>query len=202
MMPRAAIVDYGVGNIFSMSTALVRAGFEVELTADPAKLREADAIVLPGVGNFAAAAANIAPLKPAILDALRGGKPFLGSCLGMQVMFDSSEEGPGDGLGLVKGRVVRFGAGVKVPHMGWNTLRKVKETPLLEGIGEGDYFYFVHSYYPAPDDPAATAAVTDYGGEFASVVSTGSVHGCQFHPEKSGKSGARLLRNFLGTVKR
>jgi glutamine amidotransferase len=120
----------------------------------------------------------------------------------MQVMFDSSEEGQGDGLGLVPGRAVRFGAGVKVPHMGWNTLRAVKETPILEGIGGGDYFYFVHSFYPVPSDPAATAALTDYGGEFTSVVSTECIHGCQFHPEKSGKSGAKLLRNFLGMVKR
>jgi imidazole glycerol-phosphate synthase subunit HisH len=198
----AAVIDYRVGNIFSMTTALRRAGFEVDVTADPARLGSADAVVLPGVGNWTVASENIAPLKRLIKDVVSEGKPFLGSCLGVQIMLEDSEEGKGEGLGLIKGSVRRFRAAAKVPHMGWNTISWVKETPLFEGVADDAYFYFVHSFYPAPADAGVTAAITTYGEEFTSVIAEGNVCGTQFHPEKSGRSGALLLENFRRMVKR
>jgi glutamine amidotransferase len=201
-VPRAALIDYGVGNIFSMKKALQRAGFAVDVTSVSKDISSADAIVLPGVGAFGVAAKNIATLKPAILEGLERGVPLLGSCLGMQLLFDGSEEGLGEGLGSIRGGVIRFGGELKIPHMGWNTLMTVRPDELLEGIEENDYFYFVHSYYASPDDPRVVIAETGYGIEFPSVVSRDAVYGTQFHPEKSGKVGATLLENFARIVGR
>lgn len=201
-MPRAALIDYGVGNIFSMKKALQRAGFAVDVTSERRAISSADAIVLPGVGAFGVAAKNMAALKPSILEGLERGTPLLGSCLGTQLLFDKSEEGPGEGLGIVRGGVIRFEGELKTPHMGWNTLMTVRPDELLEGIEEDDYFYFVHSYYVNPDDVKVIAAETSYGIDFPSVISRNAVYGTQFHPEKSGKAGAVLLENFARIVGR
>jgi glutamine amidotransferase len=201
-VPRAALIDYGVGNIFSMKKALQRAGFAVDVTSESKDISSADAIVLPGVGAFGVAAKNIATLKPTILEDMERGVPLLGSCLGMQLLFDSSEEGSGEGLSIIRGGVIRFGGELKIPHMGWNTLMIVRPDELLEGIEEDDYFYFVHSYYVSPDDSKVVVAETGYDVEFPSVVSRDAVYGTQFHPEKSGKAGAALLENFARIVGR
>lgn len=200
-MTRVAVLDYNVGNIFSMMSALKRTGLEVELTSDPSRIQSADGLVLPGVGNFGAASRMLDPYRGALAEAMESGKPMLGSCLGMQLLFESSEEAEGAGLGFIKGCVRRFGKGVKVPHTGWNRVIPVKPCPLLEGV-EGSYFYFVHSYYPDPADPGDAAATTEYGERFVSIVSRGCLYGTQFHPEKSGTSGAALLRNYAGLLKR
>jgi len=197
-----SVVDYGVGNLFSMTNALRRTGLEAEVVKDPAKIEAADAIILPGVGNFGAAAAKLDAFKGAIARGYENGAPILGSCLGMQLLFEGSDESPGEGLGLLGGRVRRFGGGMKVPHMGWNTIRALRDDPLLEGIPDCAYFYFVHSFYPCPEEAGATLAVTDYGGEFTSIVGQSRVYGTQFHPEKSGKAGATLLSNFAKTIRR
>jgi glutamine amidotransferase len=201
-VPRAALIDYGVGNIFSMKKALQRAEFAVDVTSKRRAISSADAIVLPGVGAFGVAAKNIAALKPSILEGLERGTPLLGSCLGTQLLFDKSEEGLGEGLGVIRGGVIGFGGELKTPHMGWNTLMIVRPDELLEGIEEDDYFYFVHSYYVNPDDTKVIAAETSYGVDFPSVVSRNAVYGTQFHPEKSGKAGAALLKNFARIVGR
>ena len=200
-MTRVAVLDYKVGNIFSMMSALKRTGLEVELTSEPARIKAADGLVLPGVGNFGAASRMLEPYRDALAEALESGKPMLGSCLGMQLLFEASEEAEGAGLGFIKGCIRRFREGVKVPHMGWNQVMPVKPSPLLEGV-EGGYFYFVHSFYPDPVDPEDAVAATEYGGRFVSVVSRGCLHGTQFHPEKSGVNGAALLRNYAGLLKR
>ena len=201
-MPVATVIDYGVGNLFSMSNALRKAGLRVEVAEEPSRLSGSDAVVLPGVGNFGAAAANLEPFREALKEAVDDGTPLLGSCLGMQLLFERSEESPGDGLGLLPGEVKRFVGDVKTPHMGWNTVEPTRDSPLLDGLKPGSYFYFVHSYYPEPADPRDTLASTSYGGMFASIVERGSVYGTQFHPEKSGEAGARLLANYAGLVKR
>lgn len=201
-MPVATVIDYGVGNLFSMSNALRKAGLRVEVAEEPSTLSGSDAVVLPGVGNFGAAAANLEPFREALKATVGEGTPLLGSCLGMQLLFERSEESPGSGLGLLPGEVKRFVGEMKMPHMGWNTVEPKRGSPLLDGVKPGSYFYFVHSYYPEPADPRDTLASTSYGGTFASIVERGSVYGTQFHPEKSGEAGARLLANYAGLVKR
>lgn len=201
-MPVAMVVDYGVGNLFSMSNALRKAGLRVEVVEEPSRLSTSEAVVLPGVGNFGAATANLEPFREALRARVDEGTPILGSCLGMQLLFERSEESPGKGLGILTGEVKRFIGGVKTPHMGWNTVTPKRGSLLLDGIKPGSYFYFVHSYYPEPADPQDTLATTNYGVEFASIVERGNVYGAQFHPEKSGEAGARLLANFAGLVKR
>ena len=201
-MPKAALIDYGVGNIFSMKNALQKAGFTVEVTSNRKAISSADAIVLPGVGAFGAAAKNIADLKNVIVECVERGVPLLGSCLGMQLLFDGSEEGAGEGLGIINGGVISFRGELKIPHMGWNTIVTVRLNELMEGIEEDDYFYFVHSYYASPVDPNVVVAITGYGVNFPSVVSRDAVYGTQFHPEKSGKTGAVLLKNFSNIVGR
>jgi glutamine amidotransferase len=196
------VIDYGVGNLFSMSNALRKAGLRVEVAEEPSTLSGSDAVVLPGVGNFGAAAANLEPFRAALKATVDEGTPLLGSCLGMQLLFERSEESPGNGLGLLPGEVKRFVGEMKTPHMGWNTVEPTRGSPLLDGVKPGSYFYFVHSYYPEPADPQDTLASTSYGGTFASIVERGSVYGTQFHPEKSGEAGARLLANYAGLVKR
>ena len=201
-MPEAVIIDYGVGNLYSVSNALRRAGLSVEIVSEPSRLKSPVAVVLPGVGNFGAAASNLEPFKDAINSLVTEGTPILGSCLGMQLLFERSEESPGDGLRVLSGRVRRFRGDVKTPHMGWNTVKQRRASVLLDGVEPGSYFYFVHSYYPDPADPRDTVATTCYGGDFTSMVERGSVYGAQFHPEKSGEAGARVLTNFARMVKR
>jgi glutamine amidotransferase len=200
-MTSVAVLDYGVGNLFSMSNALKRVELKVNVTRDPEEIDSADAIVLPGVGNFGPASIKLQLFAEPIRKALEEGVPMLGSCLGMQLLFERSEESPEEGLGLLEGWVRRFQGELKVPHMGWNTIKATRESPFLAGISDGEYFYFVHSYYPEPAEGDVTLAVTDYGGDFTSIVESGLLYGCQFHPEKSGKAGATLLSNFAGIVR-
>jgi glutamine amidotransferase len=199
-----AIVDYGIGNLRSVQKALERVEAEAIVSGDPAALDAAQGVVLPGVGAFGDGMANLRSrgLVDPVLRQVQAGKPLLGICLGMQLLFEESEEmGRHQGLGLFPGRVVRFPEGeLKVPHVGWNRLR-VQENRLLDGIEDGAYAYFVHSYHPLPDIPGDVLAVTEYGGEFASVVGRGLVWGAQFHPEKSQEVGLRLLHNFARVVR-
>jgi glutamine amidotransferase len=207
-----AILDYGMGNLRSVQKGLERVGATAVVTADPAALDEAQGVVLPGVGAFGDAMANLQTrrLIDPLLRQVAGGKPLLGICLGMQLLFDESEEmGRHRGLGLLPGRVVRFPASalLKVPHIGWNQLRiancelRIAKDGLLAGIADGAYAYFVHSYYALPEEPADVLATTEYGLEFASAVGRGTIFGAQFHPEKSQEVGLRLLANFARLVK-
>jgi glutamine amidotransferase len=198
------IVDYGLGNLRSAMRGLERAGADVTISADPATFEDSDGIVLPGVGAFSEGMENAGPFREALADAADAGTPVFGICLGMQMLLTSSEEadhageGEVEGLDFVPGRNVRFDEGQKVPHMGWNELQVRSEHPIVEGVDEG-YAYFVHSYYAAPDDPESVVATTDYGVTFPAVVANreGNVFGTQFHPEKSGETGLRILRNFV-----
>jgi glutamine amidotransferase len=197
-----AIVDYGMGNLRSVQKAFERLGHAAEVTRDPERVATAPAVVLPGVGAFAACMTNLTGLGLAepVRAAIQAGRPFLGICLGMQLLFEESEEfGPVRGLGVLPGRVVRFAdaADRKIPHMGWNTLRVARRAPALAGIDDGSYVYFVHSYYPVPADSSLVATTTPYGGEFASSVVRDNVFACQFHPEKSQQVGLRILDNFV-----
>lgn len=200
---RVGVVDYGSGNLRSVCKALEAAGASVPLIHSAAQLSTLDAVVVPGVGSFGDCARNLRetglwdPLK----EWLRAERPYLGICLGYQLLFESSEESPGvEGLGVLAGRVVRFPSGpLKVPHMGWNTLENARG-PLYAGLAESPAFYFVHSFYPAPADPAVVSATCAYGENFAASVSAGSLHATQFHPEKSQASGLALLHNFLTSL--
>jgi len=197
------VVDYGLGNLRSAVRGLERAGAAVEVTADADDIEAADGVVLPGVGAFSEGMENADPLRADLLAVVEAGTPLFGICLGMQMLLTESEEaehaGQGEvqGLDLIPGRNVRFRSG-KVPHMGWNRLDVTREHPLLSGV-DGEYAYFVHSYYAVPDDDAAVAATTEYGVTFPSVVADPDrpVFGTQFHPEKSGETGLRILQNFV-----
>jgi imidazole glycerol-phosphate synthase subunit HisH len=192
-----AVVDYGMGNLRNVRRAVEECGGEVMVTPHPQEVTRAEGIILPGVGAFGEAAARIERLglRRPIMDAVERGIPLLGICLGMQLLFGESEESPGAvGLGILPGRVRRFGTGVKIPHIGWNDVKPVAPSPLFPG-GGGGVFYFVHSYY-LPDSPDAIAT-TSYGTEWVSAVRRGNVMGVQFHPEKSQVAGMQLLRRFL-----
>ncbi|MEM2080765.1 MAG: imidazole glycerol phosphate synthase subunit HisH [Candidatus Bathyarchaeia archaeon] len=201
-MPQAVIFDYGVGNLLSLKCALEKAGLKAKITASAQQLREADAIALPGVGNFSAAIAKLSAVKETLLTSVESGRPLLGICLGLQLFFEESEEGPGRGLALFKGKTVRLRGQVKVPHMGWNTLSIVKSNEFFDGVADGAYVYFVHSLYPVPNDKQIIAAETEYGLTFTSAVASKNVYGTQFHPEKSGGVGLQILENFAKLVKR
>ena len=203
-----AIVDYGMANLRSVEKALEKVGGDPVITSDPDIIARADKVVLPGVGAFCAAMANLTSrgLKDAVLHAIRGGRPFLGICLGLQMLFESSTEmGSTPGLGVLPGTVVEFFAGgkdpnpsgLKVPHIGWNALNLRGSNRLLRGLEQGARVYFVHSYYPIPADSAIIAATSDYGTEFCCAVEAGNIIATQFHPEKSGLVGLQILRNFL-----
>ncbi|PKL62252.1 MAG: imidazole glycerol phosphate synthase subunit HisH [Methanomicrobiales archaeon HGW-Methanomicrobiales-2] len=199
MKKRIVIIDYGLGNLRSVLRGLERAGAAPTITADPEVIASADGIVLPGVGAFREGMEMLGDLKQTVLT---GNTPLLGICLGMQMLMDSSEEhGVHQGLGLVPGSVKRFAhvPGMKVPHMGWNTIRTDPETPLFEGLREEEYVYFVHSYYAAAA-PEYTLASTTYIRPFASAVNNGPTYGVQFHPEKSGAVGLKILENFIERV--
>lgn len=190
-------MNYGVGNLYSLSQAFRREGVETEIVNRVGALRNADAVVLPGVGGFRAAAAKLQ--RDELLDLAKEGKAIVGICLGMQLFLDSSEEGPGQGLGFFPGRVRRLPGSVKVPQMGWNTLNVKRRTDLTDGIPDGSWVYFVHSYYPDTDGEWVQATC-DYGIEFPSLLGRKNIIGTQFHPEKSGPAGARILRNIIGMV--
>lgn len=217
------VVDYGLGNLRSATRGLERAGASVEITDDPDAFSTADGIVLPGVGAFREGIENAGPYRNALLAAADDGIPVFGICLGMQMLLTTSEEAdragdsPVEGLDLIPGRNVRFTGDLKVPHMGWNELAVERDHPLVEGIDtvsssvpradgtvgggsvNGEYAYFVHSYFAEPEDENAVVARTGYGTDFPSIIAneSGTVFGTQFHPEKSGETGLRILRNFV-----
>ncbi|HZO91591.1 MAG TPA: imidazole glycerol phosphate synthase subunit HisH [Chthonomonadaceae bacterium] len=203
-----AIVDYGMANLRSVEKALARVGGDPVITRDPQVVAAADKVVLPGVGAFCAAMTNLerSGLRNAVRQAIDAGKPFLGICLGLQLLFEESTEmGVTPGLGVLPGRVVGFfedgrtpeAEGLKVPHIGWNSLRPRGGARLFHGLEEGAYVYFVHSYYPVPCDAGLIAATSDYGGAFCCAVERGNLAATQFHPEKSGAVGLQILRNFV-----
>jgi len=198
-----AVIDYGAGNIHSIEKALQYVGAKVRVTDDPAVVADAKAVVLPGVGSGGAAMARMAErgLVDAIRQATQEGKPFLGICLGMQLLADHHAEGEVEGLCLFRGEVRRIPQGLKIPHMGWNSVTPVQNgLPIFEGIPADSYFCFMHSYYVEPQDRLGVAAVTDYGSPFCSVIATERVWGTQFHPEKSGAMGLQMLKNFVKWV--
>jgi glutamine amidotransferase len=198
-----AIIDYGMGNLRSVQRAFEHVGAEVVVTAHRETIKSASAVVLPGVGAFGQAMANLerAGLTDVIRQTITNGRPFLGICLGLQLLFEESEEmGQHRGLGVFGGQVKRFEVGLKVPQIGWNQIHIQRGNPLLEGVADGSYAYFVHSYYVAPTDPEIVLATTDYGIDYASIVGQANVFGIQFHPEKSQAVGLRILRNFTALV--
>ena len=199
-----ALIDYGSGNLRSVHKALLQVGAEVRLARQPADLKDADGVVLPGVGAFddCIQALNQQGLLAASRDYIQAGRPFLGICVGYQALFEKSEEfnSCAAGLGVFGGKVVRFdpGSGLKIPQIGWNQLEIARpECPLYRGIPDGSYVYFVHSFFPEPEDSSIIATRTDYGRKFASSVWRENVYATQFHPEKSQRIGLRLLANFV-----
>ena len=197
-----AIVDYGVGNLFSLKSSLDMVGAESVITSDENVIRNADKIILPGVGAFRDARRKLSEsgLDKVIIEEAKNGKPLLGICLGMQMLFDKSYEyGEYEGLGLIKGEIKPIadviGEGLSIPHIGWNPLIFKKETPLFKYLKEGDCVYFVHSYY-AEDCAESVTATAEYGCELTASAENGNVYGCQFHPEKSGKAGLSILKAF------
>jgi len=191
------ILDYGVGNLFSLKTAFERCGAHVTLHKEISSKDELDGIILPGVGSFTTASRKLKSSRQGLLDKLRGGTPILGICLGMQLFFEKSEEGSGKGLTFMKGDVIKLANSVKVPHMGWDTIQINKDNEFLDNIQDNSWVYFVHSYYPNPIDEKVRVAETRYGVMFPSVVAEKNLYGTQFHPEKSGKTGSKIIENFL-----
>lgn len=196
-----AIIDYGMGNLRSVQKAFEAVGHRAEVTGDPDHVRRADRVILPGVGAFADAIAELrrTGLAQAFTDAVKAGKPCLGVCLGLQLLFEVSEEdGRHEGLGLFRGRIVRFpqSPGLKVPHMGWSALRLLRPCPLFRGLGEAPSVYFVHSYHAQADHPADVAAEADYPTAFPATVWRDNLMACQFHPEKSQRVGLAMYANF------
>ncbi len=200
-MVRIVIVDYGVGNLHSIRRGLELAGAQAEISHESAIIAAADAIVLPGVGAFKSAMQELGPNVDIIRRAASAGKPLLGICLGMQLFLTWSEEGGRtEGLRLISGRVVKLPSTQKIPHMGWNSLKINREHPFLADIRSGGYVYFVHSYLVQPKDETTILATTTYGTEFPAIVAQDLVVGTQFHPEKSGRVGLQMLRNFVKMV--
>ena len=200
-----AIIDYGVGNLFSLRSSFAAIGAEAEVTSDPEVIRRADRVILPGVGAFGDAADKLREtgLDTVVKEEAAGGKPLLGICLGMQMLFEKSfEYGVHEGLGLLKGEIRPIGeripAGLKIPQMGWNALKIIRESPLLKYTKEGEYVYFVHSFSAVNCDNSLLA-VTEYGADLTACVGKGNVFGCQFHPEKSGEIGLKILKAFCET---
>jgi glutamine amidotransferase len=200
-----AIVDYGMGNLKSVEKGFKKVGVDALVTSEPRVVDNADAVVLPGVGAFKDCIRNLSDLSltEAVVSSINKGKPFLGICLGLQVLFSESEEfGTCRGLDIFRGKVVRFTEGLKVPHMGWNTVKIVRRPPILSGIDEDSFFYFVHSFYVVPEDNAIVATTTDYGTTFTSMVWKDNVFATQFHPEKSQGLGLKILRGFGDFVRK
>lgn len=198
-----AIIDYDAGNLKSVEKALVSLGQEVVVSRQPEVLKSADKVILPGVGSFGDAMANLEKfdLIDTIKEIAHSGKPFLGICLGLQLLFERSDETPGvEGLGLLKGTILRIPPceGLKIPHMGWNSLTINPESKLFAGIANNSYVYFVHSYYLKAEDESIVAASTDYSAHIHAAVECGNIYACQFHPEKSSDIGLHILKNFAG----
>ena len=201
---KITVVDYESGNLRSVAKALEKTGITPLVSGEPEAVRDADALVLPGVGqgNSAMKALESRGLVEPIRQFEASGKPFLGVCVGLQLLMESTEEGDAECLGIVSGRTVRLPPGLKTPHMGWNSVAFNTNHPVLDGIPSGSHFYFVHSYYPQPDDPAVIAGTTEYGVGFCSALVRGNLVATQFHPEKSGDIGLRIYRNFVDHARR
>jgi glutamine amidotransferase len=205
MKPKIVIIDYGMGNLRNVQKAFEKIGSDARLTRNKNEIGRASAIVLPGVGAFKDCVENLEKygLVEPLLRSIEKGKPYLGICLGLQILFSESEEfGSHKGLDLIQGKVVRFVPDPehKVPHMGWNTIEKEKEVPLLQGIESGDFFYFVHSYYVIPDKTEWNSSFTTYGKPFVSSIWRENLFATQFHPEKSQQKGLRILENFVKSI--
>ena len=202
MTPRIAVIDYGAGNLRSIRRALEAHGAQVTVTPDPAALATADGILFPGVGNAGAAMRRLHAqgMPPAIADAVAARKPFLGICLGMQLLFEQQEEGATHGLGLLRGEVRSLRGDVKVPQIGWNRVTFTRDSP-LGAAGDAADFYFVHSYVVVPAEQECVAATADYGETFPAIVAQGNVIGAQFHPEKSGAAGLELVASFVAMAR-
>jgi len=202
-VPKVSVVNYGVGNLRSVKRGLEKSGGTVLITNHPKILSASDAIVLPGVGAFTAAAKNLTPLSATLKQLIASGTPLLGICLGLQLLFtESMEGGSTDGLNLLSGKVFKLPASVKIPQMGWNTLEISQTHPLLEAIPNESYVYFVHTYIPQPSEVGVIVATTEYGVRFPSVIAKQRIFATQFHPEKSGKVCLTMLSNFVKIVKR
>ena len=197
---KLVLIDYDSGNLRSVSRALESQGVNPLITGEPADLDGADAVILPGVGSGPAAmdALNERGLVTPIREYIASGKPFLGICLGLQLLMDRTEEGDSRCLGVVPGNARLLPPGLKVPHMGWNNVNFKNQHPLVAGIPQDSYFYFVHSYYAAPQDLEGVGGTTEYGIPFCSIYASGNLVATQFHPEKSGPAGLRLYKNFIG----
>jgi glutamine amidotransferase len=194
------IIDYGASNLRSVANAIAKLGYQPRITSDPGEVLKAQAVILPGVGAAADTMANLKRLKLAspIRQLATEGRPFLGVCIGLQVLFTSTEEGGGhECLGIIPGQVRRLPPGLKIPHMGWNQVRQTISHPIFEGIPDEANFYFVHSYYVEPEDRSLVAGETEYGVRLCSVIAQGNLIATQFHPEKSGETGLRLYGNFI-----
>ena len=201
-MVRVAIFDYGSGNLFSLKAALERQGAEVEIITKLEKLDRFDGLVLPGVGNFDPAMKSIRDYRNKLDKAIESGMPMLGICLGMEMLFNRSEEGKLKGLSILDGDVVMLPKKVKIPHMGWNNLKLVGESKLLKGLNNNTWVYFVHSYHARPKNKNIVVANSEYGTEFPAAIEHENLFGTQFHPEKSGDIGAVMLKNFLRECER
>ncbi len=194
----AGIIDYGAGNLKSISNGVRKVGGDYEFVSNPSTLSSYSHVILPGVGSFGAAMQKLECHREPITQVIDAGTPFLGVCLGIQLLFSESEESPGvPGLGIFTGTCTRFSTSQKVPHMGWNDVTVERSHPLLDGIKTGDHFYFVHSYHAVPQNDDIVAASCDYDATFPAVIAQGNVAATQFHPEKSGETGLRILKNFL-----
>ncbi len=207
MKPRIVIIDYGMGNLRNVQRGFERIGLEAKLTRNKKEIQRASAIVLPGVGAFKDCMINLEKygMVESLLRSIEKGKPYLGICLGLQILFSESEEfGSHKGLDLIKGRVVRFKSDPehKVPHMGWNTVEIEREVPMLQGIVSGDFFYFVHSYYVIPEEKQWISSFTNYGLSFVSSIWKENIFATQFHPEKSQHKGLKILENFVKSISR
>jgi glutamine amidotransferase len=201
-MAMIAIFDYGSGNLFSLKAALERQGAEVEVISKLEGLDRFDGLVLPGVGNFDPAIKSIRDYRKNLYKAVESGMPILGICLGMEMLFNRSEEGRLKGLGILDGDVVMLPKKKKIPHMGWNNLKIMKASKLMRGLKNNAWVYFVHSYRARPKDKNVVAAESEYGTEFPALIEHENLFGTQFHPEKSGETGAVMLKNFLKECKR
>lgn len=195
------VANTGVGNLYSLLVALKRLGCEVSISLSQKDINEADGVILPGVGSFDSALKRLEGVKQKLIEKVYSGTPLLGICLGYQLLFEASEEGSSRGLSIFKGNVVRLPSTVKVPHIGWNTLENIRPSPITEDIKNGSYVYFLHSYYPQPTEQI-TIAETYYGVWFPSIAGKNNIYGVQFHPERSGQVGLKILSNFLRVVKR
>lgn len=201
-----AVIDYGAGNLQSVKNAFNFIGCDVKVTADKEELKSASAAVLPGVGSFGDAMNCLkkSDFVNPVLEFIESGKPFLGICLGLQLLFEESEESPGvNGLGILKGRIKKIpaGNGLKIPHIGWNSLNIKEYDGLFQNIGQNPYVYFVHSYYLKADNPNVVSSTTNYGVKIDAAIQHGNLFATQFHPEKSGKTGLQILKNFVSFVK-